>query len=68
MAITLFIFPANLVAGYSKVFHDLRNYSQYHVNKSMSPKFDIDFRDIAIKATMMGCLYTHFRFKTYNKI
>jgi len=47
MAITLFIFPANLVAGskdYSKVFHDLRNCSQYHVNTSMSPKFDIDFR------------------------
>ena len=41
------IFPANVAAGskdYSKVFHDLRNYSQYHVNTSMSPKFDVDFR------------------------
>jgi hypothetical protein len=47
MAITLFIFPANLAAGskdYSKVFHDLRNYSQYHVHTSMSPKFNVDFR------------------------
>jgi hypothetical protein len=47
MAITLFIFPANLAAGskdYSKVFHDLRNYSQYLVNTSMSPKFNVDFR------------------------
>ncbi|MGC2571823.1 MAG: hypothetical protein WA364_09960 [Candidatus Nitrosopolaris sp.] len=47
MAITLFIFHANLAAGskdYSKVFHDLRNYSQYHVHTSMSPKSNVDFR------------------------
>jgi hypothetical protein len=50
MTIMLFIFPTNLAAGskdYSKVFHDLhdlRNYSQYHVNTSMSPKFNVDFR------------------------
>src|SRR5215467_10536160 len=49
MAISLFIFPANFEAAgskdYSKVFHDLRNYSQYHVNTSLSPsKFDVDFR------------------------
>jgi hypothetical protein len=49
MAISLFIFPANFGAAgsrdYSKVFHDLRNYSQYYVNTSLSPsKFDVDFR------------------------
>src|SRR5215469_7634986 len=47
MAITLFISPANLAAGskdYSKVFHDLRNYSQYHVHTSVSPKSNVDFR------------------------
>ena len=45
--IMLFIFPANFAAGskdYSKVFHDLTNHSQYHVNTSMSPKFHVDFR------------------------
>jgi hypothetical protein len=49
MAISLFIFPTNFEAAgstnYSRVFHDLRNYSQYHVNTSLSfSKFDVDFR------------------------
>ena len=49
VAITLFIFPANFEAAgsedYSKVFHDLRNYSQYHVNTSLSPsKFNVNFK------------------------
>jgi|SRR5215469_3166237 len=49
IAIVLFIFSTNYEASglskdYSKVFYDLRNYSRYHVNTSMSPKFDVDFR------------------------
>jgi hypothetical protein len=50
MAIMLFIFSIKYEAAgfskvYSKVFHDLRNYSQYHINTSLSPsKFDVDFR------------------------
>ena len=49
VAITLFIFPANFEAAgsedYSKVFHDLRNYSQYHVNTPLSPsKFNVNFK------------------------
>src|SRR5215469_936952 len=49
VAITLFIFPANFEAAgsedYSKVFHDLRNYSQFHVNTSLSrSKFNVNFK------------------------
>ena len=50
VAITFFIFPANFEAAgsedYSKVFHDLMNYSQFHyVNTSLSPsKFNVNFK------------------------